>query len=179
MKEKSLTSFILVYYIKVLRYTVGFDHVLFGKESAQAMRRQLRAGEVGETQMDELGGVDGQSLLITTFVSPAQKSQGRGREIKKGLYRLRADRQELQIDKWPYGHQQQTAGESDQFRKRPFPLHQFSPVSSSSTFPHETHLHGWILDSCFSTPGPEPPSVPQTCWHPYKCTITRLKHKEA
>lgn len=46
--EKSLTSFILVYYIKVLRYAVGFDNCLalplFGKEGAQASRRQMKEG---------------------------------------------------------------------------------------------------------------------------------------
>lgn len=49
--EKSLTSFILVYYIKVLCYAVGFDSflalLLFGKEGAQASRRQMGWGGGG------------------------------------------------------------------------------------------------------------------------------------
>lgn len=46
--EKSLTSFILVYYINVLRCAVGFDRflalLLFGKERAQASRKQMKEG---------------------------------------------------------------------------------------------------------------------------------------
>lgn len=53
--EKSPTSFILVYYIKVFHYGVGFDSflalLLFGKEGAQASRRQMEGRGGGNKHM--------------------------------------------------------------------------------------------------------------------------------
>lgn len=60
----------------------------------------------------------------------------------------------------------QTAGESDVQEKASSitSVLQPGPQSAAVLFPPETQLLGWVFNSCISTVGPEPPSVPQTCW---------------
>lgn len=71
--------------------------------------------------------------------------------------------------------EQQTAGESDVQEKASSitSVLQPGPQSAAVLFPPETQLLGWVFNSCISTVGPEPPSVPQTCWPAHKHTHIR------
>lgn len=65
--KKSLTSFNLEYYIKVLCCAITFDSflavLLFGKEEAQASGKQMKKG--GSHIDEQKGGVDSHNWLVT------------------------------------------------------------------------------------------------------------------
>lgn len=72
----------------------------------------------------------------------------------------------------------QTVGESDVQEKRGSITSVLQPGPQSAALSPEMQLHGWILNSCISTVGPAPPSVPQTCWparkHAFRHTGLKL-----
>lgn len=61
-------------------------------------------------------------------------------------------------------------------RKRPVPLHQScsrGPSQQRHFSPERGSPLAGLANSCISTAGPEPPSVPQTCWPARRLTHIR------